>query len=189
MKSLQTDDGSSDGNNSRCLWKCLYQVRAIAVFPVFRLLTDFVCLLTYEFCLSLWKIARCSVILLLPLFGKESIWFYKRAWNAQFVSIKPFSFFLELKIHPHHQRTLLYLHISYISVTLGDDINSVTLSVSLFHLNLIHCWTCSRPEYCGNTARWPLSNNQSINLDITDNLLISERVKSKYRLHSYMYIN
>ena len=44
-----------------------YQVRAIAVFPVFRLLTDFVCLLIYEFCLSLWKIARCSVILLLPL--------------------------------------------------------------------------------------------------------------------------
>jgi hypothetical protein len=47
------------------LWKCMYQVRAIAVFPVFRLLTDFVCLLTCEFCLSLWKIARCSVILLL----------------------------------------------------------------------------------------------------------------------------
>jgi hypothetical protein len=32
----------------------------IAVFPVFLLST-------YEFCLSLWKIARCSVILLLPL--------------------------------------------------------------------------------------------------------------------------
>jgi len=31
-------------------------------------LTDFVCLLIYEFWLSLWKIARCSVILLLPLF-------------------------------------------------------------------------------------------------------------------------
>jgi hypothetical protein len=30
---------------------------------------NFVCLLTYEFCLSLWKIARCSVILLLPLFS------------------------------------------------------------------------------------------------------------------------
>ena len=46
----------------------LSKVRAIAVFPVFRLLTDFICLLIYEFCLSLWKIARCSVILLLPLF-------------------------------------------------------------------------------------------------------------------------
>jgi len=66
-------------------------------------------------------------------------------------------------------------------VTLGDDITSMTLRVSLFHLDFIHCWTCSRPEYCGNTAHWTLSNNQSINLDITDNLLISERVKSKYQ--------
>ena len=40
----------------------------IAVFPVFRLLTDFVCLMIYEFYLSLWKIARCSVIFFLPLF-------------------------------------------------------------------------------------------------------------------------
>ena len=40
----------------------------ITVFTVFRLLTDFVCLYTYEFCLSLWKIVRSSVILLLPLF-------------------------------------------------------------------------------------------------------------------------
>jgi hypothetical protein len=50
------------------LWKCLYQVRVITVFPVFRLLTDFVCLYTCEFWLSLWKIVRSSVILLLPLF-------------------------------------------------------------------------------------------------------------------------
>ena len=41
------------------------------VFPVFRLLNDFFCLLTYEFCLSIWKIARCSVILLLPLFTEH----------------------------------------------------------------------------------------------------------------------
>jgi hypothetical protein len=47
--------------------KCLYQVRVITVFTVFRLLTDFVCLYTYEFWLSLCKIARSSVILLLPL--------------------------------------------------------------------------------------------------------------------------
>jgi len=39
-------------------------------FPVSRLLTDFVCLLIYEFWLSLWKIALCSVILLLPLFNE-----------------------------------------------------------------------------------------------------------------------
>ena len=53
--------------NPPFLWKCLYQVRVITVFSVFRLLTDFVCLYTYEFWLSLWKIVRSSVILLLPL--------------------------------------------------------------------------------------------------------------------------
>ena len=37
------------------------------IFTVFRLLTDFVCLYTYEFWLSLCKIVRSSVILLLPL--------------------------------------------------------------------------------------------------------------------------
>ena len=39
------------------------------VFTVFRLLTDFVCLYNYEFGLSLCKIVRSSVILLLPLFN------------------------------------------------------------------------------------------------------------------------
>jgi hypothetical protein len=43
-------------------------VRVIMVFTVFRLLTDFVCLYNYEFGLSLCKIVRSSVILLLPLF-------------------------------------------------------------------------------------------------------------------------
>jgi hypothetical protein len=37
------------------------------VFTVFRLLTDFVCLYTYEFLLALCKIVWSSVILLLPL--------------------------------------------------------------------------------------------------------------------------
>jgi hypothetical protein len=58
--------------NPPFLWKCLYEVRPIAVFPVFWLLTDLVCLLTYEFCLYLWKIARCSVILLLPLLNTRT---------------------------------------------------------------------------------------------------------------------
>jgi hypothetical protein len=40
-------------------------------FTVFRLLTDFVCLYNYEFWLSLCKIVRSSVILLLPLFMNE----------------------------------------------------------------------------------------------------------------------
>jgi hypothetical protein len=48
-------------------WTFLLQV--ITVFIVFRLLTDFVCLYTYEFWLSLSKIVRSSVILLLPLFS------------------------------------------------------------------------------------------------------------------------
>jgi hypothetical protein len=38
-------------------------------FSVFWLLTDFVCLYSYEFWLSLCKIVRSSVILLLPLFS------------------------------------------------------------------------------------------------------------------------
>jgi hypothetical protein len=38
-------------------------------FHSFRLLTDFVCLYYYEFCLSLCKIVRSSLILLLPLSG------------------------------------------------------------------------------------------------------------------------
>ena len=51
--------------NPAFLWKCLYQVRTIAVFPVLQLLTDFVWVFFIdEFCLSLWKIAPCSVILL-----------------------------------------------------------------------------------------------------------------------------
>jgi prepilin signal peptidase PulO-like enzyme (type II secretory pathway) len=41
-------------------------------FSIFQLLTDFVCLYTYEFWLSLCKIARSSVILLLPLFTLAS---------------------------------------------------------------------------------------------------------------------
>jgi hypothetical protein len=45
-----------------------FVIRVITVFTVFRLLTDFVCLYNYEFWLSLCKIVRSSVILLLPLF-------------------------------------------------------------------------------------------------------------------------
>ena len=45
----------------------------LSVFTVFRLLTDFVCLYNYEFLLSLCKIVRSSVILLLPLFDMYDI--------------------------------------------------------------------------------------------------------------------
>ena len=44
--------------NPLFLWKCLYQVWAIAVFPVSWLITDFVCLLT---CVLLFPLEDCSV--------------------------------------------------------------------------------------------------------------------------------
>jgi hypothetical protein len=59
--------------NPPFLFKCLYQVRFITVFTVFRLLTDFVCLYTYELWFSLCKIVRSWVILLLPLFNGYTI--------------------------------------------------------------------------------------------------------------------
>jgi hypothetical protein len=67
------DEGSHIGcqntiPNYHVCFDVLYQVRVITVFTVFRLLTDFVCLYNYEFWLSLCKIVRSSVILLLPLF-------------------------------------------------------------------------------------------------------------------------
>ena len=48
----------------------------ITVFIVFRLLTDFVCLYNYEFWLSLCKIVRSSVNLLLPLFIYLNLHFF-----------------------------------------------------------------------------------------------------------------
>ena len=44
-------------------------------YTVFRLLTDFFCLYNYEFWLSLYKIVRSSVILLLPLYTNKPIVF------------------------------------------------------------------------------------------------------------------
>ena len=84
--------------------KCLYQVRVIAVFPVFRLLTDFVCLLIYEFLFSLWKIARCSVILLLPLFTTKKI----------------ISIYQLLTFHLYVATFQLHRHMEYISLHWSD---------------------------------------------------------------------
>ena len=50
------------------LLRILSVFTVFTVFRFFRLLTDFVCLYNYEFWLSLCKIVRSSVILLLPLF-------------------------------------------------------------------------------------------------------------------------
>ena len=49
-------------------------ILVFTVFTVFRLLNDFVCLYNYEFGLSLCKIVRSSVILLLPLFEASTFW-------------------------------------------------------------------------------------------------------------------
>ena len=79
----------SDYLNNKCecnhirllISRCSYQ--DVAVFTVFRLLTDFVCLYNYEFWLSLYKIVRSSVILLLPLFNnnkQKPTWSVLQAW-------------------------------------------------------------------------------------------------------------
>jgi hypothetical protein len=67
-KLLFTDFGLRSFSQVRMSEGEFYQVRVITVFTVFRLLTDFVCLYNYEFGLSLCKIVRSSVILLLPLY-------------------------------------------------------------------------------------------------------------------------
>ena len=58
------------GLHEQCSWtgSIVYLLAYCSFFTVFRLLTDFVCLYNYEFWLSLCKIVRSSVILLLPLF-------------------------------------------------------------------------------------------------------------------------
>jgi hypothetical protein len=53
----------------------------IGDYHVFRLLTDFVCLYTYEFWLSLCKIVRSSVILLLPLLVLINGYWYFSVFN------------------------------------------------------------------------------------------------------------
>jgi len=72
--------------------------------PIFRLVIDFVCLLTYEFCLSLWKISRCSVILLLPLFGMF--------WQCLCVCVVFFFFILLSSTHYPQQDGMIigFLH-------------------------------------------------------------------------------
>jgi hypothetical protein len=61
------------------------------VFTVFRLLTDFVCLYTYEFWLSLCYIVRSSVILL-PLFKKVSLITLEHTFSIHSKSYSNFMF-------------------------------------------------------------------------------------------------
>ena len=73
----------------------LYQVRVITVFTVFRLLTDFVCLYTYEFWPSLCKIVRSSVICYYLYLLINIKWIRKHFWRRLLskygVRIKVFS--------------------------------------------------------------------------------------------------
>jgi hypothetical protein len=92
----------------------------VTVFTIFRLLTDFVCLYTYEFWLSLCRIVRSSVILLLPLFLWNFVnniylqntqiivilmWFIffwgYYVTNIKFVRFKIVFFFKHLKLYSH----------------------------------------------------------------------------------------
>jgi hypothetical protein len=72
--SIYNNEGRTYGLRLRELQRTItygidYYTRVITVFTAFRLLTDFVCLYTYEFRLSLCQIVWSSVILLLPLFS------------------------------------------------------------------------------------------------------------------------
>ena len=54
--------------NPPFLWKCCTKSGPLRFSQFSGCWLILSCLLTCEFCLSLWKIAQCSVILLLPLF-------------------------------------------------------------------------------------------------------------------------
>ena len=86
------------------------------LFTVFRLLTDFVCLYNYEFWLSLCKIVRSSVILLLLLLNHN-----KRHVMLSINKICPLSFiFLDscivtiiVYINTNYNRSCWFLFITF----------------------------------------------------------------------------
>ena len=93
-----------------CRW-VFRSSRVIMVFTVFRLLTDFVYLYTYEFWLSLCKIVRSSVILLLPLYtatskqsieNRETVWRSNRLDETEFFS----QYFVFFQLVPQNKHGL-----------------------------------------------------------------------------------
>jgi hypothetical protein len=87
-------------------------------FHSFPLLTDFVCLYNYEFWFSLCKIARSSVILLLPLFLKSELQFYALlilvfSWNLNDLYIRH-NYILNGLVFPiiykHYEFRFLFWH-------------------------------------------------------------------------------
>ena len=91
----------------------------ITVFTVFRLLTDFVCLYNYEFGLSLCKIVRSSVILLLPLFqhtilrSRQSFLNLTSKWSVLIRKVAEWSFMVFRVIRPYMYMTK---HLDMLSV-------------------------------------------------------------------------
>jgi hypothetical protein len=67
--------------NSEKIWK-IQKKSKLNCAKIWKIQTDFVCLYNYEFWLSLCKIVRSSVILLLPLwygqYGRKASWIVKR---------------------------------------------------------------------------------------------------------------
>jgi hypothetical protein len=112
------------------IWKCIAYNRFcrdgiyfdnITVFTVFRLLTDFVCLYNYEFWLSLCKIVRSSVILLLPLSSNYS------HQNSNLFS-------------PWYSWKIAELALNYISlITQFWNTNTDSEPISLFSFSLMLC--------------------------------------------------
>jgi hypothetical protein len=113
--------------------KCLYQVRVITVFTVFRLLTDFVCLYNYEFGLSLCKIVRSSVIMLLPLFKhlqSDIICTRKTYWAKLFLVCTIFQ-----------DQQLIYIHVS---LNFGLNISNMPVSSKPLGSLSLYCNICFR---------------------------------------------
>ena len=113
-------------------------------FSVFRLLTDFVCLYTYEFWLSFWKTVRSPVILILPLY---TACFAGKQWNTNLIA------FVLIWLGSNRRCTLLEMcklaitpHIKVKQIT--NDIwiplsicrKAITTTFNYFVLKIIGVW-------------------------------------------------
>ena len=109
--------------------------RIVSVFTVFRLLTDFVCLYNYEFWLSLCKIVRSSVILLLPLFSANVIGYF----GYQYTSKPVESNILTVTIQSWCYMDLLFVMFCFF-IALVICVFAFCLSVSLLFAYLCLCF-------------------------------------------------
>ena len=119
--------------------------RIVSVFTVFRLLTDFVCLYNYEFWLSLCKIVRSSVILLLPLFSANVIGYF----GYQYTSKPVESNILTVTIQSWCYMDLLFVMFCFF-IALVICVFAFCLSVSLLFAlvwDILWCICYSTYEY------------------------------------------